>query len=62
MKDSQTQEKPFTLNREHSALQNMKSHFFSIFWVISGLLDPDPADYNQCGSRSDPDPQYELQL
>ncbi len=48
---SKLQEKPSTLNREHSALQNMKSFFFYFLGHL-GLLDPDPADYNQWGSGS----------
>jgi hypothetical protein len=27
-------------------------HFFLFLWVIYALLDPDPADQNQCGSGS----------
>jgi hypothetical protein len=48
---AEVQEKPSALRRELPALQNMKFYNFFIFlWVIFALLDPDPADQNQCGS------------
>jgi hypothetical protein len=38
---SKLQEKPSVLKREHPALQNIKFlTFYSIFWVIFALLDP----------------------
>ncbi len=49
---SKLQERPSALNREHQALQNMKiRNFFFFSCVIFALLDPDPVDQNQCGSR-----------
>jgi hypothetical protein len=48
------QEKPLALKREHLALQNQKFlPFFLFLNVIFALLDPDPADKNQCGSESE---------
>jgi hypothetical protein len=38
--------------REHPALQNMKSSLFSFLWFSFAFLDPDP--------NSDPDPQSQL--
>jgi hypothetical protein len=52
------QEKPSTLKREHSALQNMKIlDFFLFLWVFFAILDPDPGPASQinvepCGSGS----------
>jgi hypothetical protein len=38
---------------EHPALRNVKLiNFFFYFWVILALLDPDPANKNQCGSTT----------
>jgi hypothetical protein len=51
LRTSKLQEKPSALKREHPAVQNLK--FFPVFLflrVIFALLDPDPADQNQCGS------------
>ena len=49
------QEKPSAVKREHPVLKNMNSGFFSIWWVIFALLDPDPDPTTQinadpCGS------------
>jgi hypothetical protein len=43
---------PSVLKRENPALQNMKclNSSFLFLWVIFYLLDPEPADVNQCGS------------
>ncbi len=52
----QLQEKPSTLKREHSALQNMKIlHFILFLRVIFALLDPDPDPATQI--NADPDSQ-----
>jgi hypothetical protein len=52
------QEKPSAVKREHPVLKNMNSGFFSIWWVIFALLDPDPDPTTQingdpCGSGSE---------
>jgi hypothetical protein len=50
---SKLQEKPLALKREQPTLQNMKFHsLFLLLWENFALLDPDPAEQNQCGSGS----------
>jgi hypothetical protein len=32
--------------------------FFLFLWVTLALLDPDPAEQNQCWIHAEPDPQH----
>jgi hypothetical protein len=48
MKDVQAIGEVFSSQREHPALFE-NTDIFLFLWVNSALLDPDPADQNQCG-------------
>ena len=51
IKDAQATGEAFSPQKPHPALENLKFlPCFLFLWVIFALLDPDPADQNQCGS------------